>query len=190
MNGVQRGFSLVEVLISILVLALGVIGAGGMQLTALRTTQQSSFQTIAMQLASEMADKMRSNNGQMKLKEGENPFLGLSYNSAIDEEPGLPGKLCYADYCSSGELAEFDIYEWKKKVKTTLPGGRVVVCRDSTPWSEGEKSLIWGCNSGSGNGAVVIKLGWHEKNPDGTLIKGPAKQFPPSVAIAVEPYTP
>src|SRR5690606_15894095 len=58
-NG-ENGFSLIEVLVAVFVLAVGVIGAAGMQLAALRTTQQSSFQTRALHLAAEMADYMRA----------------------------------------------------------------------------------------------------------------------------------
>ena len=54
MASTEHGFSLIEVLISVFVLAVGVIGAAGMQLTALRTTQQSVFQTKALHLATEM----------------------------------------------------------------------------------------------------------------------------------------
>jgi len=56
----HNGFSLIEVLIAVFVLALGVIGVAGMQLTAMRTSQQSAFQTTAVELPAEMADKMRA----------------------------------------------------------------------------------------------------------------------------------
>lgn len=184
----RNGFSLIEVLVSMLVLALGVIGAAGMQLTAMRTTQQSEFQTLSLQLAAEMADKMRANDSQMK-KAGANPFLSVSYQSAIEGEPSAPGKLCYATACDGEDLAAFDIYEWKKRIKTALPGGRVLICRDSAPWDSGKSALTWDCSAGSGDSAsLVIKIGWQGKNPDGSLIRDAANIFPPSVALTVEPY--
>jgi type IV pilus assembly protein PilV len=184
----RNGFSLIEVLVSMLVLALGVIGAAGMQLTAMRTTQQSEFQTLALQLAAEMADKMRANDSQMK-KAGANPFLAVNYQSATEGEPPAPGKLCYATECNGEDLAEFDIYEWKKRVKTVLPGGRVLICRDSAPWDGAKSALTWNCSSGSSDSAsVVIKIGWQGKNPDGSLIRDAVNIFPPNVALTVEPY--
>lgn len=185
----KNGFSLIEVLVSMFVLALGVIGAASMQLAALRTTQQSAFQTAALQLASEMADKMRANDSQMKQSGSANPFLMVDYKSDTDGEPTAPGKLCYADTCDGGELAEFDIYEWKKRIRATLPGGRVLICRDSAPWDSAAKGFTWSCAGGAESSApLVIKLGWQGKNPDGSLIRDAAKLFPPSVALAVEPY--
>jgi len=132
----QSGFTLIEVLISVLVLALGVIGAAGMQLTALRTTQQSAFQTIALDLASEMAEKMRANTGQMKQLDDLNTFMNVNYKSGTDGNPSAPDKMCFEEAvnCNAKELAEFDVYEWETRIKAALPSGRVVICRDANPW--------------------------------------------------------
>lgn len=186
----QTGFTLVEVLVSIFVLALGVIGTAGMQLTALRTTQQSAFQTSAIGLATEMADKMRVNANQMKLADAQNPFLAVNYQSASDPDPTPPGKLCYTSGvdCSAAELAGFDIYEWEKHVKASLPGGRVLVCRDASPWDSGARAFTWNCNAGVAGAPLIVKVGWQAKNPDGSLIKDAGNTFAPSVALPVESY--
>jgi type IV pilus assembly protein PilV len=185
----QDGFSLIEVLISILVLALGVIGVAGMQLTALRTSQQSAFQTAALQLASEMADRMRTNDNQAKLADTDNPFLKVDYSSGTGE-PKAPDQLCYAN-CTPEALAQFDIYEWEKRLRAALPGGRAVICRDAAPWDAKAGAFTWTCNPGTGNsGSIVIKLGWRAKgrNPDGSVVAANTP-FPPSVALTVKPYT-
>jgi len=189
----QSGFTLFEVLVSVFVLALGVIGAAGMQLTALRTTQQSSLQTTALELASEMADKMRANANQMKLSDDLNPFLKVNYYSVRDGDPAAPATLCFGNAnCDAQALADFDIYEWKKRIKLALPGGRAMICRDASPWDSAAGAFRWGCGTSlaASNGApMVIKLGWQGKNPDGTLIRGADQQVLPSLAIIVEPYT-
>jgi type IV pilus assembly protein PilV len=188
----QSGFTLIEVLISVLVLALGVIGAAGMQLTALRTTQQSAFQTIALDLASEMAEKMRANTGQMKQVDNLNTFMKVNYKSDTDDNPSVPDKMCFdaAVNCNAKELAEFDVYEWETRIKAALPSGSAVICRDANPWDASAGALRWSCDgSGAASSAsVVIKIGWQGKNPDGSLINDADKKFPPSVAITVEPY--
>jgi type IV pilus assembly protein PilV len=185
----NSGFSMIEVLVSILVLAVGVIGAAGMQLSAMRTSKQSVFQTNALQLASEMADRMRANDAQMKQKDGANLFLSVDYKSASEGEPPSPKKFCYESGCDAAELAQFDIYEWEKRLKQALPGGRVRICRDASPWNFTSKSLTWNCGAGAAdNASLVIKVGWQLKNPDGTLVKDNGTEFPPSVALTVEPY--
>lgn len=190
----KNGFTLVEVLISVLVLAIGVIGIAGMQLTALRTAQQSAFQTAALQLASEMADKMRANYQQMQLPDKSNLFLNVDYQSADDVVVTPPKKICYRADCSAEELAKFDIYEWMARIKSALPGGRVRICRDSRPWDKAAGAFSWTCPppaAGVNNTPVVIKIGWHGKgrNPDGSVIDDPQKIIPPGVALTVEPYT-
>lgn len=178
---------MIEVLVSILILAIGVIGAAGLQLGAMRATKQSSSQTIALQLASEMADKMRSNDIQMK--KSASPFLAVDYKSASEGEPTAPAKMCYATPCDADELAAFDIYEWKKRVRDALPGGRVLICRDASPWDSSQNAFTWDCDGSAGDSAsYVVKVGWQGKNPDGSLILDATKNFPPSVALTVEPY--
>jgi type IV pilus assembly protein PilV len=187
MNLHNKGFSLIEVLIAIFVLALGIIGAAGLQLTAIRTSQQSSFQTIGVQLVNELADQMRSNDVLMKLPDNANPFLQINYQSATDATPTV-AKLCYtsAANCTTSDMANADIYEWLIRVKNSLPGGRVLVCRDSAPYSSTNRALTWACTPDA-NAGLTIKIGWKSKNPDGTF-KDVAGVIPPSVAITVESY--
>lgn len=184
------GFSLMEVMVAILIVALGVMGAAGLQLAATRTTQQSALQTIALQLASEMAEKMRANDSQMK-KFADSPFLSVDYASATSGAPVPPAKLCYGkDDCSGAELATFDIYEWETRIRSALPDGRAKICRDILPWNPTTRSFTWECtaNGTEGSAPIVIKLGWQGKNPDGTLQRSTGTEFPPSVVIPVEPY--
>ena len=183
----QSGFTLIEVLVSVFVLALGVIGVAGMQLTAMRNSQVSNYQTVAVQLAAELADKMRSNAVEMAKTDDSNAFI-FTYNSATDGEPTV-GTKCYATTCTAEQMADFDVYEWKQRLRALLPGGRVAICRDTTPVDSG--ALKWACTSSltaQGDAPLVIKVGWlgRGKNPDGTDNKDGT--YPPSVAIAVESY--
>lgn len=182
----KNGFSLIEVLVSIVILALGVIGTAGMQVAMLRSAQQSAFHAFAMQIASEMADTMLADHGHARQAAGVDPYLGIDYRSATDHEPEGPGKSCYGNACNALELAEFEIYDWKKRIKAALPSGRVMVCRDSNPWNAGQKALSWSCDDEANSAApVVIKLGWRTKNPDGSLRQDATGAVPPIVALTV-----
>ncbi|HEY0660393.1 MAG TPA: type IV pilus modification protein PilV [Lysobacter sp.] len=57
----QGGFSLIEVLIALLVLALGLLGLAFMQVLNVRYTSSAENRTMATNLASEVLDMMRSN---------------------------------------------------------------------------------------------------------------------------------
>jgi type IV pilus assembly protein PilV len=185
----ENGFTLIEVLISVLVLAVGVIGAARLQMGALQTSQQSAYQTAALQLAAELADKMRV-HGNMSGPAG-NPYLALDYTSA-DTALGKPVRTCYASSCDAEEAAIFDIHELKSRIKSVLPGGRIKICRDNRPWDSSAGALTWACTAPpeGGEAAIVIKIGWLGKGarPDGSKQKGAASDFPPGVAMAVKPY--
>jgi len=182
-----KGFSLIEVLISILILTLGAVGAIGLQLASIRTSQQSAFHAIAVNLANELAEKMRANDTQMKLPDGLNVFSSIKYNALTDGNPSS-SVLCYSSLanCNPTELAKADIYEWLTRIKNSLPGAHVVVCRDLAPYDESKKKLTWTCSS-DGSASFVIKIGWSAKNLDGTLIEKDGIA-PPNLAIAVESY--
>lgn len=187
-NG-NAGFSLVEVLVSILVLAIGVIGTAGMQLAAARTTQQSALQTVALELASEMSDKIRAND-RLSNSSVVGTYLSVDYDSGRQGNPAPPSKLCFGMDCDSHEIAAFDIYEWEKRIGSELPGGRVRICRDAHPWSEARRSLKWDCaaEESDGSAPIVVKVGWQSKNPDGSLVRDNDKEFPPAVALTVTSY--
>ncbi len=57
----QRGVSLIEVLVSIVILTLGLLGLAGLQVAGIKVTQSSQFRAQAAQFANDMADRMRGN---------------------------------------------------------------------------------------------------------------------------------
>lgn len=182
------GFSLIEVLISMLVLTVGVIGAVGMQLAALRTTQQSAYQRNALQIASDIADAIRALKSLPNVTGEARTFPPVDYNSANSSEPTAPGTSCFTDPCDAQALIDFEVYEWKKRVRAVLPSGRVLVCYDSSPWDEAKKSWRWGCSGASGGGTpLVVKIGWQIKNPDGSPVLNADGSVPPGVALSLVP---
>lgn len=61
----QAGFSMIEVLIALVVLAFGLLGLALMQTLNLRYTQSAQQRTLAVNLASELLDTMRTNRSQI-----------------------------------------------------------------------------------------------------------------------------
>lgn len=168
------GFTLIEVLVAVFVLALGIMGGTAMQLSAQRTRAQSAALSEAAQLAAGLAERMRANPGA-------GPYLQFDYDAQA--EPAAPPVLCYgADArCGPAELAAFDLYELQVQLHAHLPGGRARICRDGAAWQGGQ--LRWDC---SGGGApVVVKIGWRSRNPDGSLLRDDAGQGMPGVAVTV-----
>lgn len=170
------GFTLLEVLLALLVLALGILGGTAMQLSALRTRHESALLSQASAMAAALAERMRLNHSEL--------YLSLNYDALAEPDPAAPEPLCYAAAagCGSTELALFDLYELKVMVRDRLPAGRALVCRDAAVWSGGK--LRWACSGGAG-APLVVKVGWRGKNTDGTPQRDADGQFAPGVAIVV-----
>ena len=91
----QRGTSLIEVLVAVVVLAVGLLGVAGMQMSALRNNQSAYQRSVAAMLASSIAERMEANRT--------NAQAG-AYNLAV----GAPG-------CNGpgvGSLALQDLDDW------------------------------------------------------------------------------
>jgi type IV pilus assembly protein PilV len=105
----SAGFTLIEVLVAVLVLSIGLLGLASLQATSLRFNNDSSAQTQAAYLASDMADRMRANLS----KAADYPGKAAAVNAA-----------CYsAAGCSPDAMAGNDMYEWNQSL-ATLPAGQ------------------------------------------------------------------
>lgn len=154
-----RGFTLVEVLVALFVLAVGVVGASAAQLAAARTRQQSALAAEAAQLGAALAARMQANPAFAGVPDAANPYLALDYE-ASDGPPGAPPASCFgASDCAPAALAQFDLHAVRQRVHDAFPGGRVLVCRDDAPWDEAARRYRWSC-SGSADAPILIKLGW------------------------------
>jgi type IV pilus assembly protein PilV len=153
------GFTLVEVLVALFVLAVGIVGASATQMAAQRTRHHAALMSEGVRLAAGLADRMRANPVAMAAADSINPYLQLRYDAATDTAPA-PSVACYgAADCSSPQMAEFDLYEAAEAVRTSFPNGRIVVCRDAAMWDAAADALAWDCAYQAG-APIVVKLGW------------------------------
>jgi type IV pilus assembly protein PilV len=153
------GFTLVEVLVAMVVLALGVVGAAATQVSAARLRQQAALASEAVQLAASLGARMRVNAAQMALPDASNPYLQFEYDAA-DGDPAPPPVQCFgASDCDPAQMAAFDLYDTARIVQGAFPGGRIAVCRDGAGWNAALRAFEWNCAGGAG-APVVVKLGW------------------------------
>ncbi|HEX8603780.1 MAG TPA: type IV pilus modification protein PilV [Pseudoduganella sp.] len=175
--GRAAGFTLLEVLIAMLVLALGLVGGIAMGLHAMRTRHESALLSAAVQIAAGMADRMRANAAQVPAS-----YLGVDFDAHADPVPVPPVNLCRSEACDPARLARLDVYDLQRQVRAALPGGRARVCRDAQPYANGR--LRWECTGGALD-PVVIKIGWRGRRPDGTPERDGQGGHGPGVALAV-----
>ncbi|MEX5744132.1 type IV pilus modification protein PilV [Massilia sp. X63] len=153
-----HGFTLVEVLVALFVLAVGIVGAGATQLSAERTRQQSALMSEAAQLAAALGARMQVNPAVAGLPDGANPYLAFAYDAA-EGAPASDAHCFGSAGCSPSQLAEFDLHEIRQAVHAHFPRGRIAVCRDGAPWDGGARRYRWHCDGAAG-ALPVVKLGW------------------------------
>ncbi len=160
-NQIIHGFTLVEVLISILIVAIGFAGAIKLQTAAMQAIQQSIYIGDAGLLAAEMSDRMMGNT-EMLTRVADNPYLKVNFRAGLNQI--APASSCYQNRCNSDQLAAADIAEWLHTINAALPDVRAVICRDDSAWNYSADNFAWDCHSGSDHSGIVIKLGWTDKN--------------------------
>ena len=156
----ETGFSLIEVLVSIVILGIGMLGAAGLQLATLRSNHFTAQASVATQLVrdyEEITQMLRS----AAISSSEGTSILSSLDTATADSSTIPNCQTTSATCDSGQLAAFMLDEWKARVKTQLPGGRAVVCRDSAPKdTSGTNAGLyhWACDD-KGD-MLMVKIGW------------------------------
>jgi len=144
------GFTLIEVLVAVLVLALGLLGIAGLQAAGMQMNNSAYLRSQAAILAQDMADRARANT------EG---YEAGDYDIGDPTSPTSVSKTdeCFTTSgCSSTQLAQSDVARWRENVKDLLPGGEATICRDDEP-DDGKSETSPECD---GTGNYVVKIWW------------------------------
>ena len=160
------GFSLVEVLVSIIVLSFGLLGMVGMQASALKSNREARLQSSAVVLARELAEMIRGNRVVGVLPAATNPYIGTFVGGTFTSTVGVP-RYCFsvgnAACLNVTETANAEMTEWLERVDAEIPGARVAVCYDSAPF-DASGLPQWNCTAGGG--VIVVKIGWTRGSTD------------------------
>jgi len=166
------GFTMVEVLVAVLLLAVGLVGALAMQAHAMRTRQESALQTEALQAAATLADRIRANAAQSSA------YLGFEFDAAARQVPAT-GPDCSAAACDPAALAQYELGVFRQQLQSSLPAARALTCRDASAARGGR--LQWAC-SGEASAPIVIKIGWRRHADSGAGVRA---DFDPAPGIAL-----
>ncbi len=153
----EGGFSIIEVLVSMVVLSVGLLGIAQLQVFSMKMNHSAYMRTQASLLAQDMIERMRGNPDAVD----NGDYDGLP-------NPGRVTNCLTTDGCSSSEMARNDAFEWRLALAGTLPSGQGTVCVDSTP-EDGASSNAAACD---GNGDLrVIKIWWLDDRAKGGLTR-------------------
>lgn len=163
-----KGFTLLEVLIAVLILAIGLLGMAGLQVAGLRNNYSAYLRSQSTQLAYDIADRMRANPAGV---------IGGSYNNQAAPN-SAPSPDCVSNSCTSSQMASKDLFDWTTTLAAQLPNGRGVVCIDSSP---NDGTFASNACDGVGN-VYAIKIWWNDEYDRGTgavVVKQFATSFQP-----------
>jgi len=115
------GFSLIEVLIAIVILAVGLLGIAGLQVIGLKSNHSSYMRSQATFQIASMFDRMRANRTQA---------LNDAYDISLGATP------------SGTSLADQDLIAWKNELAVLFPSGDggiacdAGVCKVTVQWTD------------------------------------------------------
>jgi type IV pilus assembly protein PilV len=142
---------MVEVLVSLAVLSIGLLGTAALQMQAKRSNLGSIERTTASMLANDLFERMRAN-----------PSMFATYRDALDstQSTGFAGSIepapdCESSSCSPFELAEHDVWEWEQAL--------IGAAEESEGENTGGLVLPMACLTGptdGGSGTYTIAINW------------------------------
>lgn len=133
----QQGVGLVEVLVALLVLAIGVLGFIALQYRAIEATSESGYRIQAINIARDLAERVRINRGVIN-----------TYMSEIESSSKqiVSTKNCFNEDCTNTELADFDVAQVSIRARSFGMAMNVIECQGN---SDGRNCvyIAWGDTS-------------------------------------------
>lgn len=144
LRNTQRGVTLIEVLITAFVMAIGLLGMAALQLNGLNTNHDAYYRSQATLFATDLADRMRANLDAARNGDYE--------ASAKPDDPGYDCQTSFptATSCTGAELATADLYSWYDRLTTTATG---------LPLAQATVACPAPCGTGT---PYTITLSWDE----------------------------
>jgi len=148
----QQGFSLIESLVAIVVMALGILGIVGVQMRTLADTQNGVRRAQAIRLIEDLSERAKINPSALdniaKYVKGFGPA-------------GTPPIDCKFSACNSAQLAQYDVEIWKQAIANTLPLGDAAVfmsADEATPGNQRQLGVMisWRENESDAAAAAIF----------------------------------
>ncbi|MCP3673335.1 MAG: type IV pilus modification protein PilV, partial [Gammaproteobacteria bacterium] len=106
----QNGFTLLEVLISFVILSVGLLGIVSLQAMSKKFTHQAAQRTLAVSLADMIVEKIRTNPIE----------IATSYhNSAVGGGTITNEPSACSSACTTANIAARDLWEWEQALDAT-----------------------------------------------------------------------
>lgn len=139
----NSGFTLIEVLVAVVILAVGLLGLATLMMTSLQSSQSAYNRSQASLLVSDITERMRGNikeNGDSQAVNTDDYVISLSGGSTCPAAAA-----CGGGGCGPTEQAQFDLFAWCTDLQASIPGGGASISR-------------------TGSNQYRIEVNWEESN--------------------------
>jgi type IV pilus assembly protein PilV len=132
-----QGFALLEILVTIVLMAIALLGTAAMQVYGIKVTQGAQFRAQAVVLATDLMERVEANN------------VGAVAGSYVAASlPATSSSLdCTANRCTPADMAQYDLVAFAQGVAQQLPSASATVSR-----------------SGAGPYVYTVTLTWQERS--------------------------
>lgn len=150
-----RGFAMLEVLISLLIIMVGVLGLAGLQMMSINNTEVARYESAAALLASNMATQMQANVAYWATAPAKITVAG-----AVITGGPAGGANCINAVCTPAQMANYDLLDWGGAMAANMPGGNgkieclsslPAVCQITLYWTEKNIALTNPTGTEAGN---------------------------------------
>ena len=140
----QRGMGMIEILMAVLITAIGLIGITGMQAVSLKNNLSALNRSNAIFLTGTIMDRIRANPT-------------ADYTTALGAEPPVALDLCSAktNSCTKSQIANLNIAQWKCTLGGYQDDG---ICAGISPVMPDAKGSI-----DEVSGDYVITIQWMDR---------------------------
>jgi len=105
----QAGFTLIEVLIAVVIFAVGLLTVASLQIVARKATYDAVQRTTATHLSQGMLERMRANRRVLNFYTGGDVLVLGGGNRLVE-----PANKCQETVCDSFGMASADLWEWEQ----------------------------------------------------------------------------
>lgn len=124
----QRGVSLIEILITALILGIGLLGVAALQVSSMTGNQEGYFHSQATSIAEDLASKIRASqlvtvipNVQNRTSINYGAYIAPYLQNPVACAGNAPD--CSANNCDNRQIAAADLQEACDAIATMLPAG-------------------------------------------------------------------
>lgn len=145
LNRKQQGLTLIESMISLLIISVGLLGIAALQVTSMKQNNSALHHSQAVWVGYNMADRIRANFTQF------DSYAGTNTSNDYDQD-------CTNQVCTAAQLVVADQADWATAIQT-LPGGLGMITKPAGTNDELLIRVMWddegtgasgtGCGGGS-----------------------------------------